>query len=134
MAEPGLLIDITHMSEHAQRDTFALLDELDPARRVPLLASHIARRLGSFEYNVCDETIAAVGARDGVLGVIACEHFVQATGVTVRQTRGRGRDTVCIHIDHVHDVTGSHDDAARNRPRWVHHADAHGVAGRLPVG
>ena len=42
-----VLIDLSHASEAALDDTFELLDELDPQRRVPVLSSHGGCRFGA---------------------------------------------------------------------------------------
>jgi microsomal dipeptidase-like Zn-dependent dipeptidase len=111
MAAHGVLIDVTHMSARSLHDTFALLDDIDPGRTVPVLASHMACRFGSYEYNLDDDTIAAVARRGGVLGVIACDHFVRTDGHLHRAPKtweGTVR-AICKQVDHVHEVTGSHE-------------------------
>jgi microsomal dipeptidase-like Zn-dependent dipeptidase len=113
MVQHGLVVDVTHMSERSLQDTFALLDELDPGRRVPVIASHMACRFGRLQYNTTDRWIARVAERGGVLGVIFCEHYV-SDGL------GRGRtqsfeetfERICRHVDRIHRVTGSHEHAA----------------------
>lgn len=108
-----VLVDITHMSARSLADTFALLDELDPAREIPVLASHMACRLGSLAYCCTDETIARVAERGGVLGVIDCRHYVWDGA---RRPAGAGLaesvDRICAHIDRIAAVTGSFDHAA----------------------
>lgn len=113
MAAHGVLVDVTHMSERSLRDTFALLDEIDPNRTVPVLASHMACRFGSYEYNLDDETIATAAERGGVLGVIACDHFVRTGGHARPPATWEGTlEAVIRQIDHIREVTGSHDHAA----------------------
>jgi microsomal dipeptidase-like Zn-dependent dipeptidase len=113
MAEHGVLIDITHMSERSLADTFALLDRLDGERRVPVIATHMACRRGKLAYNLDDETIARVAERGGVLGVIDCRHYI-SDGLP-----GRGNpsfedslERICAHVDHIAQVTGSFAHAA----------------------
>ena len=62
------------MSTRALADTFELLDELDPDRPVPVIASHSAFRFGRQEYGVDEETIRRIAARDGVVGLIFAQH------------------------------------------------------------
>ena len=75
----GILIDVTHMSEQAIRATLELLEELEhkyAAPPVPVLATHIACRFGRYEYNLSDATIKAIGERNGLMGVIFCDHWM----------------------------------------------------------
>jgi microsomal dipeptidase-like Zn-dependent dipeptidase len=113
MARERMLVDITHMSERSLADTFRLLDEVDPRRTLPVIASHMACRFGRLGYNITDDTIRRVAERGGALGVIFCDHFV---GDGIRRTRTRTWsqtvDAIARHIDRIHTVTGSHDFAA----------------------
>jgi microsomal dipeptidase-like Zn-dependent dipeptidase len=113
MVREGQIVDITHMSERSLQDTFALLDELDPERTIPVVASHIACRFGRLQYSVTDATIRRVAERGGVLGVIFCEHYV-SDGLRPRHPKelGRSLDLMCRHIDRIESVTGGHDTAA----------------------
>ncbi|MDB5100397.1 MAG: Membrane-bound dipeptidase [Cyanobacteria bacterium RYN_339] len=108
MVGNGVLVDIVHMSERAIADTFALLDALDAEKSVPVIASHMACRFGDRERCLSDETIAQVAARDGVLGVILCEHML-GNGLPAAD---RGFGLLCRHIDRIAAVTGSHRYAA----------------------
>ena len=60
MISEGVLIDITHMNAHALEETFALLDERDPGKTVPVIASHMACRFGGLEYALTDDVIRRV--------------------------------------------------------------------------
>ncbi len=111
MVAHGVLVDITHMSERAIAETFTLLDRLDPARRVPVIASHMACRFGQRERCLGEEAIGQVAARDGVLGVIFCEH-VLGDGVPPAATADRSFALLCRHIDQIAAITGSHRHAA----------------------
>jgi microsomal dipeptidase-like Zn-dependent dipeptidase len=114
MYDQGVLVDITHMSNQSLTDTFALLDELDRDRRRPLVASHIACRLGPLAYNLDDDTIARVAERGGVLGVIDCRHYItDRRGPNARdRTLEASIDLICEHIDRIVAVTGTFDHAA----------------------
>ncbi len=107
MAQSGILIDVTHMSESAFEQTLQVLGEADPARTIPILASHTACDFGRFQYNITDEQIAAVAARKGVVGLIACQHYMACNG------RPRSfEDSLAVlvrHIDRIHALTGSHE-------------------------
>lgn len=113
MVRERITVDITHMSRASLHDTFALLDELDPARGVPVIASHIACRFGRLEYNLDDDTIAQVAERGGALGVIFCDHYVR-DGLAQRRTQSfeQTLDVMATHIDRIARVTGSYDHVA----------------------
>jgi microsomal dipeptidase-like Zn-dependent dipeptidase len=113
MTRSRVMVDITHMSAQSLEDTFELLDELDPGRTRPVIASHIACRFGHLDYNLTDETIARVAERGGALGVIACEHYL-TDGVHRGKTKSfeDSLEVICAHIDRIAGVTGSHDHAA----------------------
>ncbi|MEA2144992.1 MAG: rane dipeptidase, partial [Solirubrobacteraceae bacterium] len=98
MVQAGVLIDITHMSPRSVTDAFALLDEIDPGRRVPLIATHMACRFGKLEYCLDDATVQKVAARGGVLGTILCEHYItDGLGMKV-STFEHSVNAVCRHI------------------------------------
>lgn len=112
MAEHGVLIDITHMSERSIADTFALLDQLDPAKRVPVIATHMAYRFGRLEYSLSDQTVREVSARGGLLGCILCEHYI-TNGLPIRIRNYQDSvDALCRHIDRIREITGSFDHLA----------------------
>jgi microsomal dipeptidase-like Zn-dependent dipeptidase len=113
MVREGILVDVTHMSARSLDDTLELLDELDPERRVPAIASHMACRFGDLEYNLTDDQIARLAERDGALGVILCDHFAKE-GLRPRRTRTfeESVEIVCRHVDRIREVTGSHRHAA----------------------
>ena len=112
MVEHGILVDITHMSARSAQDTFALLDDLDPGHRVPVLATHMACRLGKLEYCLADETIRQVAERGGVLGCILCEHYISSGRPAPVRTYEDSVAALCAHIDRVREVTGSDDHIA----------------------
>ena len=102
MIEHGILVDISHMSEAATADTLALLDEHDPARRVPVLATHVAYRFGKLQYNLGSETVRRVIERKGVLGLIVCRHFI-ADGLPKPDSFKQSVELICKHIDRIRD-------------------------------
>ncbi len=108
MVAHGILVDVTHMSPAAFNDTVQLMDYLDPEATVPMIAGHSACRFGGLEYSLTDAQIRAIARRRGVIGLIACSHYI-TSGLQPAQT---WQDTValmCKHIDHIHGVTGSHE-------------------------
>jgi microsomal dipeptidase-like Zn-dependent dipeptidase len=107
MVEHHVLVDITHMNQKAIDHTFRLLGP-----STPVIASHIACRLGSAEYNLTDDVIREVGRRGGVLGVIMCEHWACDGPPPTPKTFEESVDVVCTHIDRIVGVTGSDDHVA----------------------
>jgi microsomal dipeptidase-like Zn-dependent dipeptidase len=112
MVRERILIDITHMSERAIDDTFSLLDQLDPGGTVPVIATHMACRLGKLEYCLTDATIKRVADRGGILGCILCEHYIGDGLPGSLKTFDDSVAALTRHIDRIRDVTGSHEHAA----------------------
>jgi microsomal dipeptidase-like Zn-dependent dipeptidase len=109
MVQHGVLVDVTHMSERALAETFALLDRLDPDRRVPLVATHSGHRFGDMEYLLDETAIERIAARDGVVGLIFAETKLR-DGFPRPSSRGF-EDSFAVfarHVDRIHDITGSH--------------------------
>lgn len=112
MVAEGVLLDVTHMSATALDDTFALLDELDSERTVPVLASHCGYRFGAQAYNLNDTTIRRIAARGGAIGLILSTYFV-ADGLDVAPSSfDESFDLLCRHIDAIRGVTGSYEHIA----------------------
>lgn len=109
MVRERLLVDVAHMSDQAILETLAYLDEVDPKRKAPLVASHAGYRFGEQEYNLDDATIEAIAARKGVIGVILSEHQA-ADGLRRFRTRrlGDSLEILYKHIDRIREITGSH--------------------------
>jgi microsomal dipeptidase-like Zn-dependent dipeptidase len=113
MVRERVLIDLSHMSERALDETFALLNELDPGRQVPVLASHAAFRFGRQEYGVSEPTLRRMAERDGVVGLILAQHQLN-DGVRRRRTKSfdESFEVICRHLDRIAELTGSHRHAA----------------------
>jgi microsomal dipeptidase-like Zn-dependent dipeptidase len=109
MVDHGILVDLTHMSEHSIADTFALLDERDPSRTVPVIATHMACRFGRLEYCFDDDTIRRVAERGGVLGCILCEHYISSGLKRSTSSYDDSFELLCKHIDRIRNLTGSFD-------------------------
>jgi microsomal dipeptidase-like Zn-dependent dipeptidase len=110
----GILIDVTHMSERAICETLALLEELEGkygvTTPVPVLATHIACRFGTYEYNLSECTITEIGKRNGLMGVIFCDHWMH-DGPSRHNPRGE-RETferMKENIDRIKDIVSSHE-------------------------
>jgi microsomal dipeptidase-like Zn-dependent dipeptidase len=110
MVEHHVLVDITHMNQKAIDHTLRLMDGL--GEPTPLIASHIACRFGSAEYNLPDPVIREIGKRGGVMGVIDCEHWSCDGPIPTPKTFAESVDVMCKHIDRICDVTGSDDHVA----------------------
>lgn len=113
MAEERVLIDVCHLSEHAIDATLSLLDRIDPAGDVPLVATHVGYRFGRDEYNLCARHVQRIAARGGVIGLIFAEHQA-SDGLRQGHTRRLedSIDVLCRHIDRLRQLTGSHDHTA----------------------
>jgi membrane dipeptidase len=111
----GVLIDISHMRQRAIDDTFALLAELDdrtgndPAA-YPVLATHAGYRFGEHSYMLDTETVRAVAARNGVVGLIMAHHLLNDglhedepgdLETTLRSIR--------FHVGKLRELTGSYE-------------------------
>jgi membrane dipeptidase len=109
MVREQVLIDLSHMSDRARADTFALLDELDPESRVPVLASHAAFRFGEQEYGVDEDTVRRIAARDGLVGLIMAQHQLN-DGVRKDYTTTfeQSFEVIRRHVDRLAEITGSH--------------------------
>jgi len=88
------------MSERSLDDAFALLDELDPDRAVPVVASHAGYRFGRQEYNLSERTVERIAERDGVIGLILAE-YQAADGLRDRRTAtlGQSLEVLFRHVD-----------------------------------
>jgi microsomal dipeptidase-like Zn-dependent dipeptidase len=113
MVRERVLVDLSHMSDRALADTFALLDRLDGRRRVPVFATHACFRFGSQEYGLPEGSVRHVAERDGVVGLIMAQHQLNSGVRTTRSWRFRDSfEVICAHIDRIGEVTGSHQHTA----------------------
>jgi microsomal dipeptidase-like Zn-dependent dipeptidase len=108
MARERILIDLSHMRGDAIEQTFALLDEVDPA--IPVISSHAGWRFGGQRYMHDEDTVRRIAARGGVIGLILAQHQLN-DGVRGKQTRTleESFEVVRRHVDRIHEITGSHD-------------------------
>lgn len=111
MVEQRVLIDVSHMSERAVTETFALLDELDPSKDVPVIASHSGFRFGTQEYMLPPATLRRIADRNGVVGLIFATHQLQdglPRPKRLARPFDRGFAILRRHIDAIREATGSH--------------------------
>jgi len=100
MADLGMILDLTHMSEQA---TLEAIDRYEG----PIVATHAnARRLVPGERQLSDTQIRRLGERDGVIGVVFYNRFLRAN-----HQRGEPKERVTLahvaaHIDHICQVLG----------------------------
>lgn len=108
MVAEGVLVDITHMSAASIEDTLELMDEIDPARSVPLIASHSGFRFGRNEYNLSASTISRIAERDGVVGLIFSPHFM-GDGLPngKPETWAQSFEVFSRHVDEIRSICGS---------------------------
>ena len=107
MAREGVLVDLSHMSATGIEQTLTLLDELDPGRAVPVIASHGGYRFGRDPYNLSVETIERIAARNGVVGLILAVHQA-AEGLGYPRNLDDSLALLYRHIDRLREITGSH--------------------------
>ncbi len=84
-----ILIDISHMSERAVSETFALVEHLDEQAKAaptdyPIIASHVGMRSAgpqarAQEYNLSNETALKIAERKGAIGLIGAQHQIGDT-------------------------------------------------------
>ena len=108
LARERILVDVSHMRGDALEQTFAMLDEVDPA--MPVIASHAGCRFGSQRYMLDDATVRRIAARNGVVGLIMAQHQLN-DGVRSKATGTFDESFAVIrrHVDRIHEVTGSYD-------------------------
>jgi membrane dipeptidase len=117
MARNRVLIDLSHSSQRAIDDSFAVLEECDRelGRTTPVLSSHVATRHGEdgMDYNVTRDIVEKIAARDGVVGMIMGDH-IMSDGLRPEPKRGERRTKdfddsfalLCTHIDQVNEWSG----------------------------
>jgi microsomal dipeptidase-like Zn-dependent dipeptidase len=96
------------------------LDEIDPNKHVPVLASHTGYRFGTQEYLLTPATLHRIAERNGVVGLILAGHQLNDGAPTGHRRLGwppvvgrrkrfaRGFELLTAHIDAIHAELGSH--------------------------
>jgi membrane dipeptidase len=109
MVDHGVIVDLSHMGPAAVDDTLNLLDEIDPARHVPVISSHAGYRFGKQEYMHDRGQIERIQQRDGVIGLIMAHHQLNDG---IRRTNTKNLDetmeVIDRHIAKIAEITGSH--------------------------
>jgi microsomal dipeptidase-like Zn-dependent dipeptidase len=114
MYKYGVMVDISHMRQRAIDETFALLAELDDregkeATDFPAIATHAGFRFGEQSYMLSRDTIEAVAARNGVVGLIMAHHQLNDGLTEDPQNLERTMKSLHLHIEKIHEFTGSYD-------------------------
>ena len=109
MYEHKVLIDLAHMRADALTEAIELLDRLDEAHEIPVIATHAGVRFpeSSQRYQLADETVRKIGERDGVIGLILAQHQMN-DGIRKRRTKRleESVEVICRHIDRIEELAG----------------------------
>ena len=113
MVREHVLIDAAHMGDRSVADLIAMLDEIDPAKEVPLFSSHAGFRFGKQEYMYTAETLQAFAARDGLIGLIFAQHqLLDGLKPNTTKTFEESFEAIRKHIDRIAEIAGSHRNVA----------------------
>jgi microsomal dipeptidase-like Zn-dependent dipeptidase len=107
MADGAVVADISHMSERALTETFELLDDVDPDRRLPVIATHVGARSAGpddQQYNLTPASMRSIAQRDGVIGLILAQHQLGKT-----RSDDDSRALVARHINAIHETLRTHE-------------------------
>lgn len=104
MAGLGLILDLSHLAEEAASQALDIFEGT-------LVASHSNCRAlleGSEkpDRHLADETIRAIAARDGVIGIVTYNRFLQGTWRSGDSREGITLEHVAAQIDHVCQLVG----------------------------
>jgi microsomal dipeptidase-like Zn-dependent dipeptidase len=115
LVENRILIDLSHMDPPGIRETFALLDEIDPDSEVPVISTHAGYRFGTQQYMHDEETLLQIQRRGGVAGLIMAQYQLN-DGIRKKgdytETLDESLEVICKHIDKIADVTGGYETIA----------------------
>jgi microsomal dipeptidase-like Zn-dependent dipeptidase len=113
LVENRILIDLSHMDPAGIRETFALLDELDPGSEVPVISTHAGYRFGKQQYMCDEEILLEIMRRKGVVGLIMAQHQLN-DGIRKKETTSleESLEVICKHIDKIAEVTGGYEQIA----------------------
>lgn len=95
----GIFVDLTHLREPSINGVLAILDELDPHKKIPVIASHAACRFGpnGREYNLTEKQITEIVERKGTIGLIACRDFMR-DGLSEK-------NTIAVFARHIREIS-----------------------------
>ena len=106
MREAGIILDITHMADQAVWESLEIWDG-------PIMASHcVSRSIVPGQRHLTDDMIREIVARDGVIGLVFCQHFIDPK-VAWEERRPNenyvsqyGMDGLIPHIEHIGNLSG----------------------------
>lgn len=100
MADLGLILDLTHMSEKATMEALDIFQGI-------IVATHSnARSLVPGERQLSDLQIRRIGERDGVIGIVMSNGFLKSGHRRGDPKQGVTLDHVAAHVDHVCQTLG----------------------------
>ena len=94
MVDEGILIDLTHMRAESIRDVLNQLDARDPAKEIPLIATHMAYRFGGLEILVRRRHDQGGGGARRRARCILCKHSI-TSGLPGVNASARARSRRC---------------------------------------
>ena len=106
MCRVGIIPDVTHATEQAIEQVFAIADANNPKR--PVIVSHGAPRGktgNEYKLNLSEATIQGIRDREGVIGVIFYDHWLLPVD-TPRGTEASVEDVIAA-IKRIREVAGS---------------------------
>ncbi len=130
MVRERVIVDLSHMAERAIAEALDLLDELDPGREAPVIASHAGYRFGHDRYNLAPPTLERIAERDGIVGLILATHQAAEGLGHPDPPRGRPRGPLPPRRPHPRDHGLAPPHGHRHRLRRLHQADAPRPRGR----
>ena len=103
-----IMVDVSHMREDVMHEAFDLLDDCDPGKTMPVIASHAGFRFGSQDYMLEADAIERIAERGGVVGLIMARHQLNDGSLTTDHTFDDAFVVICRHINRIAEITGSH--------------------------
>ena len=106
MRDAGMILDITHMADEAVWESFDVWDG-------PIMASHCTcRALVRGQRHLTDDMIRELIRRDGVIGLVFCQNFIDPAVVWEKLRHGKssagnfGMDGLVPHVEHIANLAG----------------------------
>ena len=107
MREAGMILDITHMADQAVKESLDLWDG-------PIMASHcMCRGIVPGQRHLDDWMIQEVIARDGVIGLVFCQFFMdpeiaweQLPPQSEKAPKKYGMEGLIPHLEHIANLAG----------------------------
>ncbi|MEQ8678023.1 MAG: membrane dipeptidase [Aggregatilineales bacterium] len=101
MSDFNMILDLSHMAEEAYFEALNIYEG-------PIIASHSnPRKFVDTDRHLSDEIIRSLAERDGVMGIVLYNRFLDQTWTPTDKKDGITVDRIVAAIDHVCQVTGS---------------------------